>query len=416
MAGSSFSSADSSVKRIAVIGGSFAGMTAAIELKNHLGDDADVTVFSAVTDFTFMPSLIWVPFGLRQREDITFPLGPVFSKKGVNFVHAQVTRLNLPEKQLEFREFDGLDHHTTVKYDYLVIATGPKMNYDAIKGFSRQDGFVQSIFSWDDADKARLAFAEFEKNPGPIVVGGVQGASCFGAAYEFLFNMAYQLKKRGLAEKCPLTYVTSEPFLAHFGIGGFGKGTQMTEWFFKDLKITGVTNASIKEFTKDDVVLDDDRRIPFAYAMFAPAFLGVDAVRACSDITTPSGFVKVKDTYQTEIYPEVYAAGVAVQLDPPEKTPVPCGVPKTGYLSEEMAKVVAHNIVADIRGTELQHRSAATIDAKCVLDAGNTGIIMTSDHFLEPRDHAWLIPGPEAHWAKLAFEKYFLATHRRGHV
>ena len=30
---------------------------------------------------------------------------------------------------------------------------------------------------------------------------------------------------------------------------------------------------------------------------------------------------------------------------------------------------------------------------------------MTSDHFLEPRSHAWLIPGPEAHWAKLAFEK-----------
>lgn len=96
--------------------------------------------------------------------------------------------------------------------------------------------------------------------------------------------------------------------------------------------------------------------------------------------------------------------------------PVPCGVPKTGYLSEEMARVVAHNIVATIRDEKLVALPPASIDAKCVLDAGNNGIIMTSDHFLEPRSHAWLVPGPEAHWAKLAFEKYFLATHRRGHI
>ena len=110
------------------------------------------------------------------------------------------------------------------------------------------------------------------------------------------------------------------------------------------------------------------------------------------------------------------AAQIAVQLDPPQKTPVPCGVPKTGYLSEEMARVVAHNIVSSIDHEPLVSLPAGSIDAKCVLDAGNNGIIMTSDHFLEPREHAWLIPGPEAHWAKLAFERYFLSTHRHGHV
>ncbi|HEY8089324.1 MAG TPA: FAD-dependent oxidoreductase [Polyangiaceae bacterium] len=396
-------------KRIVILGGSFAGMTAAIELKEKLGDEADVVVLSKAKDFLFMPSLIWVPFGKRQREDITFALAPVFEKKGVDFRNVEVTRIDLPGRKVETSEGAKTD------YDFLVIATGPKLDYAAVKGLG-PGGHTQSIFSWDDAVRARDAFERFVADPGPVVVGGVQGASCYGAAYEFLFNMAYELKKRDLAHRAPLTYVTSEPFLAHFGIGGFGNGTKMTEMFMRHMNIDSVTNASVREFTKDEVHLEDGRRIPFRYAMFAPRFLGIDPVRALEEITTPAGFVRVDARYRTERYPEVYAAGVAVAIDPPQKTPVPCGVPKTGYLSEEMARVVAHNIVATIHGEPLVALPPGSIDAKCVLDAGNNGIIMTSDHFLEPRAHAWLIPGPEAHWAKLAFEKYFLATHRRGQV
>lgn len=396
-------------KRIVVLGGSFAGMTAAIEIKNKLGDRHEVVVISKAADFLFMPSLIWVPFGLRTREDITFPLSPVFEKKGVAFRNAEVTRIDLRQRSVE----DSTGAKTD--YDYLVLATGPKLDYDDVKGLGPK-GFTQSIFSWADADRAREAFERFVADPGPVVVGGVQGTGCFGAAYEFLFNMAHELKKRDLQGRAPLTYVTAEPFLAHFGIGGIGSGTRMTEMFFKHLNIEGVTNAKVREFTKDEVHLESGRVIPFRYAMFAPRFVGVDAVRALTDITTPTGFVKVTPQYQTESYPEVYAAGVAVQVDPPQPTPVPCGVPKTGYMAEEMARVVAHNVVASIMGEPLVGLPPGAIDAKCVLDAGNNGIIMTADHILEPREHAWLIPGPEAHWAKLAFEKYFLATHKRGMV
>jgi sulfide:quinone oxidoreductase len=356
-----------------------------------------------------MPSLIWVPFGKRKREDITFALAPVFEKKGVAFKNVEVVRIDLRERHVE--DAKG----ALTPYDYLVIATGPKLDYAAVPGLGPK-GYTESIFTWEDADRAREAFERFVADPGPVVVGGVQGASCFGAAYEFLFNMAYELKKRGLASRAPLTYVTAEPFLAHFGIGGFGSGTKMTEVFFRHLNIEGVTNAAVKAFSKNEVELEGGRRIPFKYAMFAPRFLGIDAVRALTDITNAGGFVKVTPEYRTEAHPEVYAAGVAVALDPSQKTLVPCGVPKTGYLSEEMARVVAYNIVASIHGERLVGLPAGSIDAKCVLDAGNNGIIMTSDHFLEPRDHAWLIPGPEAHWAKLAFEKYFLSSHRHGHV
>lgn len=395
-------------KRILILGASFAGYTAALELRQRLGQEHTIRVVAQTDEFLFMPSLIWVPFGLRKREDITFSVAPLFEKKGVEFSKAKVTSIDLAARRVETTE-------RTETYDFLVIATGPKLNYEAVPGLGPA-GHTQSIFTFDHAERARVAFEDFVKNPGPVVVGAVQGASCFGAAYEFLFNMAYQLKKRGLSEKAPLTYVTAEPFLAHFGIGGFGNGTKMTEYFFKKEGITGITNVSVERFEKGAVHLSDGRTLPFAYAMFAPAFLGVDPVRACNDITDKGGFVKVLPTYQTETHPEVFAAGVAVSMPKPDKTDVPCGVPKTGYLSEEMAKVVVHNIVALMNREELVSLPAASIDAKCILDAGNNGIIMTADHFLEPREHAWLIPGPEAHWAKLAFEKYFLATHRRGMV
>jgi sulfide:quinone oxidoreductase len=395
--------------RIVVVGSSFAGFTAAIELKKKLEDRHEVVVVSKTDEFLFMPSLIWVPFGLRDRSEITFPVRPAFEKHGVVFNHSEVVGLDLDGRKVATARGEE-------SYDYLVIATGPKLNYDAVVGLGPRSGYTQSIMSWEDAERARKAFEAFLDAPGPVVVGAVQGASCFGAAYEFLFNMAHQLKKQGLLGKIPLTYLTAEPFLGHFGLGGFGSATKMTDYFFGKLGIEPVTNASVREITPGTIHLRDGRDVPFAYAMLVPSFLGVDAVRAQKSITNANGFVKVNGSYQTEAHPEVFAAGVAVALQAPDETPVPCGTPKTGYLSEEMAKVVAHNIVASIHGEKMVSLPPGAIDAKCVLDAGNTGIIMLADHFLEPREHAWLIPGPEAHWAKLAFEKYFLATRRRGHV
>ena len=395
--------------RIVIIGSNIAGMTAAIELKERLGDEHRVVVISQTDQFLFTPSLIWVPFGLRDHKDVTFPLVPVYRKKGIEFHDAPVTRIDLAGRKV----FTPISEHA---YDYLVIATGPKLDYAAVPGLGPRDGFTQSIFSLEDAERARTAFERFLERPGPVVVGAVQGASGFGLTYEFAFNMAHQLRKHGVEREAPLTFVTPEPYVAHFGIGGFGDATKVAERLMRKLGIRVATNAAVREILPDIIHLEDGRSFPFAYAMLAPPFLGVDAVRACAGIVNSGGFVEVNDYYQTAAYPEVFAAGIAVAVAPPDETPVPCGVPTMGYLSEQMAKVAAHNVVASIGGEQMVALPPAAIDAKDVLDAGNTGIVMTADHLIEPRDHAWLIPGPEAHWAKLAFEKYFLATHRHGHV
>lgn len=396
-------------KSILVLGSNFAGYTAALELRERLGRLHRITVVSAQDRFVFMPSLIWLPFGLRSESEVTFPLKPVYDDKGIAFRHGKVEAIDLERRLVSTSA--GPE-----SYDYLVIATGPRNDWDAVPGLGPWSGFTESLFGLKDALRAREAFERFVEDPGPVVIGAAQGAACFGAAYEFLFNFAYQVKKRGLKDRAPLTFLTAEPYVGHFGLGNFGKARPMAEGFMKKLGIQWKVSRAVKAVVPGTIHLEDGESLPFKYAMLAPAFLGVEPVAALKDITTPRGFVKVDATYRTAAHPEVYAAGVAVQVDPPAPTPVPCGVPKTGYLSEEMAKVVAHNIHADLEGFDKLSLPPGSIDAKCVLDAGNTGIIMTADHMLEPRGHAWLIPGPEAHWAKLAFEKYFLATRVRGMV
>jgi sulfide:quinone oxidoreductase len=395
--------------KIVIIGSSFAGLTAALELKERLGHAHDVAVISKSDRFVFLPSLVWLPFGLRKLEDISFPLVPLFRRKEIEFHNAPVVRIDLGARKV----FTPRSEHA---YDYLVVATGPALDYGAVPGLGPKTGFTQSVYSPEDAETAATAFKRFLQAPGPVVVGAVQGASFFGPAYEFLFNMSHQLRKRGLADKAPLAFLTAEPYLGHFGMGGLGGIPQFAEQQMQKLGVTVETKAAFREILPDVLHLANGHSFPFAYAMLTPPFLGIEALRARPEIATPEGFVRVNDYYHTQAHPEVFAAGIAVAVEPRTKTPVPIGAPKSGYMSEQMARTVAHNIAASIHGEEMITLPPESIDARYVLDAGNTGVVVTADHYLEPYGSGAFLPGPEAHWAKIAFEKYFLATRRRGRV
>jgi hypothetical protein len=92
----------------------------------------------------------------------------------------------------------------------------------AIPGLGPDDGFTQSVCNLEHADAARDAWQRLLENPGPIVVGTAQGDSCFGASDEFLFNVRHRDRKAGLEDVAPVTLVSSERFLGHFGLGGVG--------------------------------------------------------------------------------------------------------------------------------------------------------------------------------------------------
>jgi len=396
-------------KKVLVLGGNFGGLTAALSVKHGLDGDVDVTVVSASDEFLFTPSLIWLPFGKRQPGDITFPLAPTFEAHGVDFVHATATRIDPMAQRVETTRGEH-------GYDYLVVATGYRNQYDVIPGLDRANG-AYTITTLDDARFAGEGWQKLLEDPGPVVVGATQGAGCFGAAYEYLFNLSYQLRKARVRKQVDLTYVTPEPFLGHFGIGGLPGGEKLLGLFLKKERIRAITGATMSEVAPGKLRLEDGQILDFAYAMIVPPFLGQEVVRATPGLAEEKGFVPVEDTYQSTAYPNIYAVGVAAAVVTPWTTAVPLGVPKTGFPTETQAHVAADNIAASIRGEKLPaHKSFGNIPAVCVMDAGNNGVMILADKMLPPRRAGVMIPGPQAHAAKIMFEKYFLWKARNGYV
>ncbi len=395
--------------KVTVVGGNFAGLTAALQLRRLLGDDVEITLVSKSPDFLFIPSLIWVPFGLRKPEDLTFKIEPVLSRKGIHFYLDEVRRVD-PEA----REAIGLKR--TYSYDYLLIATGFRPLYDVVPGLTPGQN-TYCLTNLDEATQAYEGWKKFVNDPGPVVIGATQGAGCFGAAYEFLFNLAYQARKAGVHRRTKLTYLTAEPFPGHFGIGGLKGGEAMLKLFFKWLDVEYVGNAAIKEIVSGEVHLQDGRILPYKYAMIMPPFGGAEMVANSPGLGDGRGLIAVRPTYQHVRYDNIYAAGASVDVKAPYQTTIATGVPKTGFPAEVMASTAARNIAAQIEGRQPSHvKPFGEIPALCVMDAGNMGVVILADKMLPPRKFQLLIPGPQAHWAKVAFEKYFLWKMRNGHV
>jgi sulfide:quinone oxidoreductase len=395
-------------KKVLVLGSNFGGLGAALAVKHELHGDVDVAVISPGDRFVFNPSLIWLPFGKRSPEDLSFPVEPTFTEHGIDFVHTSATRIDPNVKQVQTA--DGASY----SYDYLVIATGYRNDLDVVPGMREN---AVTITTLEDAIRAGERWHRFLDNPGGVVIAATQGAGCFGAAYEFLFNTSYQLRKAGLKSRVNLSYVTSEPFLGHFGIGGLPHGESLLGMFLKKEKITARTEATIAHVAADAVALADGTEIPSAFSMVIPPFVGQQVIRDNPALTDEKGYIKVRQTYQSEKFDDVYAVGIAAAVDVPWQTAVPVGIPKTGYPTEVQAHTAAKNIAAQIRGeTPTETKPFGDIKAICVMDAGNNGVIILADKMLPPRKHGMLIPGPQAHIMKLGFEKYFLWKSRNGYV
>ena len=191
---------------IVVLGAGLGGTIAAYEIRGALKGKADVMVVSDSEDFWFVPSNPWVAVRWREPDAIKVHLPPVMAKKGIGFTAVGAKRLHPEENRIELN--DG----SSQSYDYLVIATGPDLAFDEIEGLG-PSGFTQSVCKTDHATAAAEAFEKLAADPKPIVVGAVQGASCFGPAYEFALILDTELKRRKIRDRVPMTFVTSEPYI-----------------------------------------------------------------------------------------------------------------------------------------------------------------------------------------------------------
>ncbi len=389
-------------------------MPMAYELREQVRPEDRITVVSDAPYFQFVPSNPWVAVNWRKREDISFPIAPYFARKNIEFLPIGAKRLHPEENRVELT--DG----SSLTYDYLVIATGPRLAFEEVDGLG-PTGHTHSICHVDHAVNAAKAWDGFVADPGPIIVGAVQGASCYGPAYEFAFIMDTDLKRRRIRDRVPMTYVTAEPYIGHLGLGGVGDSKGLLESAMRERHIKWICNAKVtkveagKMFVtehNDDGTLKKEHELPFKYSMMLPAFKGIDAVIGIDGLSNPRGFILIDAYQRNPKFQNIYAVGVCVAIPPVEATPVPTGAPKTGYMIESMVTATAHNIRAVLDGKEPDVKP--TWNAVCLADFGDKGAAFVALPQIPPRNVTWFKMGRWVHWAKVAFEKYFIRKMKKG--
>ena len=402
---------------VIVIGAGLGGMSAAYELKAELGKQHEVILINNKPDFEFTPSNPWIAVEWRQRKDTSLPIEPHVSKKSIRFIASGLQTLDAEQKQITL--MDG----QTLGYDFLVLCTGPELAFDEIPGAGPDAGSSVSVCTLSHAEHCRDSVHALIEAPGSVIVGAMPGASCFGPAYEYAFILDKHLRDKKVKKSVPMTFVTSEPYIGHLGLNGVGDSKGMLESELRQRDIQWICNAKtvgIVDGKMEIDELDDEGNVkkhhslPYKHAMMLPAFRGIAPLRGIEGLVNPRGFVIVDEHQRNPKYPQIYAAGVCIAIAPQTKTPVPTGVPKTGYMIESMVRALTVNIKAELEG--MQPTAKATWNAICLADMGDTGAAFVAMPQIPPRNVAWFKKGKWVHLAKVAFEKYFLHKMQTGDI
>lgn len=418
------------MSRIVVLGAGVAGHTAASFLRAWLGRDDSVVVISPRATYNWIPSNIWVGVGLMTPADVTFPLAPVYARHGIEFRQARAVALH-PEGTADdptpfvVAESTMAGHEgerEPVRYDFLINATGPKLNFGATPGLGPDQGHSLSVCTETHAQETaqHLDALTEEMRRGVrkrFLVGTGHGAcTCQGAAFEYIVNLEFELRQRGVRDKADIEWISNEYDLGDFGMGGMhlSRGGYVTpskiftESLFAERGLHWTTRAHVTGVEPGrahyETIDGEQRAIDFDFAMLLPPFAGVGLQafdRRGADITAtvfqPNGFMKVDAsyaptpydqwsaadwprTYQSPAYPNLFAAGIAFApphaisrpYQTPSGAPVAPAPPRTGMPSATIGKAVARSVVDMLGGAPgpTQQASMAEMGAACVASAG----------------------------------------------
>lgn len=409
--------------RIVLIGAGFAGQTAALYLGDALGKDHEITVINRYDFFGYVPSWVWVGVGTMAPEKTTFPLKPVYDKFHINLVLGKATEIHPDDQYVVVEAAEG-DETIRVDYDYLVVATGGKLNFEATPGLGPAHGYTQSICTLPHAIEARDAYFEsierMEKGERQkIVVGtGHPGATCQGAALEYLTNIHKDLVKKGLRDKADLLWLTNEAAVGDLGVRGVSasKGGQR---FTSEAFVTAIFRDYGIEWSVQKGVLSVDEAAihwedydgnfgdtPYDFAMLIPQFTGApfkfidkDGEDISASLTNKGGFILVDAiyglsydilaetpeawpaVYQNRTYRNLFAAGIAfappgpisVPHVTPNGTSISAAPPRTGMVSGIIGRIVALNIIDMVKKGRMPHSERMSeMVAACIASMGDS--------------------------------------------
>ena len=450
-----FTMSASTKERIIVVGGGIGGLSTSFDLRHHLPKDTHISVLSDRPSFQFTPSNPWVTIGTRTAKDISVPMPEACKAGGVDYVPGKLTWVDAVKKEIHVK-LEGESKETTMPYDYLVGATGPKLDWHGLMDPEHHGDSAcaqVSVCTTPHAESGLEAYKHLIKTGGgPVVVGALQGASCFGPAYEFASILDHELRAKGIRDKCPITFVTSEPYVGHMGLAGVGASYEILVKMMKERDITVLTNCEVTKVdpkagivkVTQSILPDGEAEahvkagenifpwkpstgtkhydLPASFVMMIPQFKGQDCWKKSSKgLADEKGFIHIDEFMRNPNYPDVYGVGVCAKFAPVEKTPIATGAPKTGYLIESMGTAVAMNIRETIlakradKEVDSSNFKRPSLDTLCLTDfGGSDGALFLASPELPPRRHEETLTGGLVKLAKVAFEKYFLFKIRTG--
>ena len=420
--------------RLVVMGGGVSGHTAASFARDMLGSDHEVVVVTPNSNWNWIPSNIWVGVGGMTKEEVVFPLAPVYEKAGIDYRQAKAVSIHPEGKEdaetpyitIEYTDEAKSGETEELTYDYLINATGPKLNFGATPGLGEGTNLGEHTVSVCTADHAEHANHELEaciekmKNgeKQTFLIGTGHGmCTCQGAAFEYIFNIEHTLKEQGVRDMAHIIFITNESFLGdfgmggiHFKMGGFATSSKVfAESLYAERGMDWILGAHVNKVEAGKVTYESlDGEIDeqeFDFAMLIPPFAGVglqafakDGADITDKVFAPNGFMKVDANYtagayenwkasdwprtlQNPDYKNVFAVGIAFApphiiskpMSSPNGTPIIPTPPRTGMPSAMMGKAVALSVVDMMKGksTEPTHTACmAEMGAACVASAG----------------------------------------------
>ncbi len=470
------------MSHVVVLGAGISGHTAAAFLRKWLPRGDEVTVVSPNPLYNWIPSNIWVGVGLMTPEQVTFPLAAVYERHGIEFKLARATTIHPEGRRGAPTPFvlvqsagpgeEGREEE--LAYDFLINATGPKLNFAATKGLGPEAHSHSVCTPVHAAQTAAHLDGLVERmrrgERKHFLVGTGHGAcTCEGAAFEYIVNLEFELRRRKVRDRADITWISNEYELGDFGMGGMhlrvgGYVTPskvFTESLFAERGIHWIKRAHVREVAAGTACYEtlegEQREVAFDFAMLLPPFTGV-GLRACdrngTDITStlflPNGFTRVdadyttrpyeqwssRDwprTYQSPAYPRLFATGIAFApphaISRPRQTPggspIAPAPPRTGMPSAMIGKAVARSIADMLRGAPRPTHTAsmASMGAACVASAGanpftGTAAAMTvfpivpdferyPEYGRDP-DYTFGEIGLAGHWIKIGLHHLFL--------
>ena len=417
------------MSKIVILGAGISGHVAATHLRRKLSKTHEVVVVSPNSNYQWVPSNIWVGIGRMKSEKILFPLAPLYKKKGIGFKQAKAISFHpegnkteeKPHVLAEYVNGEKKGTQEKITYDYLINATGPKLNFEATEGLIPGKNKTYSVCTYSHADHAWKGLHEAIQQmksgkKAKILIGtGHAKSTCQGAAFEYILNVEKELRNHNVRDMAEITWISNEYSLGDFGMDGvlmsYGdmimKSSELVEMIFEDRGIKWILGAGVNKI-EDGIAYYENlegehKSESYDFAMLIPSFSG-HGFKAYdkneNDITEKlfKGFMIVDadytkkpyeewtvqdwpETYQNPSYKNIFAPGIAFApphtISKPRKSkngtdifPAP---PRTGMPSGITAKLVAENIIDSIKSgkTSLNHKgSMGNMGAACIASAG----------------------------------------------